>query len=67
MLGPDKLLLTSIVPPTYSLLFEGTVKFLPSNLLRIKSDVPVTVQRYDDINYVVGVNPMGVGSSRSLL
>ncbi|KAL3808109.1 hypothetical protein ACHAXA_001015 [Cyclostephanos tholiformis] len=63
MLGSDESSLTAVVSPPISLLLEETIEYLPSSTqpLRIKSDVPVTVQRYDDINYVIGVNPIDEG------
>ncbi len=62
MLGPDESSIAGIASPQNSILYEDTTdKFLTSGPLRIESDVPVTVQRYDDINYVIAAGPISEG------
>jgi hypothetical protein len=60
MLGPDESSIAGVAsPPNYILYEESTTdKFLMSQPLRIESDVPVTLQRYDDINYVIAAGPI---------
>ncbi len=62
MLGPDESSIAGVASPQNYILHEDTTdKFLMSQPLRIESNVPVTVQRYDDINYVIGTGPIREG------
>ena len=60
MLGPDESSIAGVASPPNYILYEETTtdKILMSQPLRIESDVPVTVQRYDDINYIIGAGPI---------
>jgi hypothetical protein len=64
MLGADESSIAGVASPlNYILLEETTDKFLMSSQpLRIESDVLVTLQRYDDINYVVATGPISEGA-----
>ena len=67
MIGPDESSLSPIVSAPDSLLLQdGIVYYDPATSmamtpLRIRSDVPVTIQRYDDVNTIIGVDPINVG------
>ena len=68
MLGPDKLLIAGIASPQNYILYEDTTnKFLMPQLLRIKSNVPVTMQRYNNINYIVAAGPISKGKGAILV
>jgi hypothetical protein len=55
-------------PLNYIIHEETTDKFLMSSQpLRIESDVPVTLQRYDDINYIVAAGPISEGAGVILI
>jgi hypothetical protein len=64
MLGADESSIAGVASPLNYILHEETTdKFLMSSqTLRIESDVPVTLQRYDDINYVVATGPISEGA-----
>jgi hypothetical protein len=67
MIGPDESSLSPIVSAPDSLLLQDDIVYydpatsMAMTPLRIRSDVPVTIQRYDDVNTIIGVDPINVG------
>lgn len=58
VMGLDEWSLVAVASPTNAILYEviDVVKFPPSKPVRIRSDAPVTIQRYNNVNFTEASN-----------
>lgn len=59
-ISPDDTI-TSVASPNNFILYEKTTTEFSSQPLKIQSDVPVTIQRYDDMNESLEADPINAG------